>query len=183
MDDELDEDFDDVEEDKEGESYVDEELTIEQMLKVLANEIKKSQDILRMLKNMIKSLESKVESKTKPIKIDDMKVDEDEVIPIINYKKSCFRWEGPQVEAKTQHCNREFKCDICDYILESQGLLEAHRKGVHQPSSVWLKIRHERSTRNSHEEWTCNRNGVQLWWLQFSRRWGIRTEEAYKCSP
>ena len=87
-----------------------------------------------MLKNKVKSLESRVESKTKPIKIDDKEVNEDEVIPIINYKKSGFRREGPQVEAKTQHCNREFKCDTCDYILESQGLLEAHRK-VHQPSS------------------------------------------------
>ena len=50
-------------------------------------------------------------------------------------RKSGFRREGPQFEPKPKDSQIEFKCDKCDFILESQGLLEAHRKSIHQPKS------------------------------------------------
>ena len=76
-----------------------------------------------MLKNKIHYLESKAESKKKANVIDDS--DEDEDIAIMNFKKSGFRREGPQFKPKPKDSQREFKCDKCDFVLESQGLLEA----------------------------------------------------------
>ena len=53
----------------------------------------------------------------------------------MNSKKSGFRREGPQYEPKQKDIQKEFKCNKCDFILVSQGLLEAHRKSIHQPKS------------------------------------------------
>ena len=95
-------------------------------LKAITHKYRESQKTIENLRRKIKCLEE--ELKKKPQKNDEAFEDRDhyEEISILNNKKNGFVRENPHVEPCRKQTQKEFKCNVCNFTLESQGLLNSH---------------------------------------------------------
>ena len=103
----------------------------------------------------------------------------DEVL-LIKEKNSGYRGSGPQFEPVNINLNKDFKCDQCSKILESQGLLnshlESHRQRMFKCETCDIGFKDDADLNNhivvSHkaiivtrkgadEEWNCNECDLQ----------------------
>ena len=110
---------------------MDVDVSIEEKLASLEKKYKESQNIIKMLNEKILFLETKNVSKDENYDsitiIDDVEEKIEEQFNIA--KKSGYRREGPQVQPLPSKIKSMlFKCNECEVILESSGLLIAHEQ-------------------------------------------------------
>ena len=110
-------------------------VSLEKSLKLLMNRCEVIEKENRYLKEVIKDKETKKLEKEEKVFEEQKDDTQNEEEILFQQKRRGFKRVGPFAQSEPQIIEKEYPCDVCGYILESLGLLNAHKK-IHTSKSA-----------------------------------------------